>query len=189
MCCSRQGFCPIPGRVDSWWSRSIPLHNGRRQPGTTNRRYACRWADSPAHRGGKNQETRNNRRLSAKLSLHREQDKEQNGFSRALDKNARIKTLERCPPDDQKRCQIRDRSQAAGFWSFPRHWAVIGRSVGGPSEDFGEVVEQFRPRLQLASRRRVRFGTLSAREMKRRRWRIVEPGFHKPDVGSPCVFA
>ena len=26
---------------------------------------------------------------------------------------------------------------------------MIGRSVAGPSEDFGEVVEQFRPRLQL----------------------------------------
>ena len=26
---------------------------------------------------------------------------------------------------------------------------MIGRSVGDPSEDFGEVVEQFRPRLQL----------------------------------------
>jgi hypothetical protein len=26
---------------------------------------------------------------------------------------------------------------------------VIGRHVAGPSEDFGEVVEQFRTRLQL----------------------------------------
>ena len=51
-CCPRQGFCPIPERDDSWRSRSIRLHNGRRQPGTTNRHHACRWADSPAHRGG-----------------------------------------------------------------------------------------------------------------------------------------
>jgi hypothetical protein len=38
---------------------------------------------------------------------------------------------------------------ALGFWSFPVYWAVFGRSVGGPTEDFGEVLEQFRPRLQL----------------------------------------
>ena len=38
---------------------------------------------------------------------------------------------------------------ARGFWSVPCHWAVIGRHVGGPSQDFGEVLEQFRPRLQL----------------------------------------
>ena len=38
---------------------------------------------------------------------------------------------------------------APGFWRFPRYGAVIGRSVAGPSEDFGEVLEQFRPRLQL----------------------------------------
>ena len=45
---------------------------------------------------------------------------------------------------------------ALGFWSFPLYWAVIGRSVAGPSDDFGEVIPQFRPRLQLrfqASRR------------------------------------
>ena len=36
-----------------------------------------------------------------------------------------------------------------GLWSFPRDWAVIGRSVGGMSENFGEVVEQFRPGFPL----------------------------------------
>ena len=38
--------------------------------------------------------------------------------------------------------------RALGFWSFPRYWVVLGRSVAGPSEDFGDVLEQFRPRLQ-----------------------------------------
>ena len=51
-CCPCQGFCPIPERDDSWKSRSIQLHNGWRQPGTTNRPRARQWADSPTHRGG-----------------------------------------------------------------------------------------------------------------------------------------
>jgi hypothetical protein len=53
-CCPHRIRCPIPRTVDSSSARSIRLHNGRRQPGTTNRPRACRWADSPAHRGGRN---------------------------------------------------------------------------------------------------------------------------------------
>src|ERR1700733_1977556 len=37
---------------------------------------------------------------------------------------------------------------ARGFWSFYDP-AMIGRHARGPSEDFGEVVKQFRLRLQL----------------------------------------
>jgi hypothetical protein len=36
----------------------------------------------------------------------------------------------------------------AGFWSF-HDSAMIGRHAGGPSDDFGKIVKQFRLRLQL----------------------------------------
>ncbi len=42
----------IARRADSQSARSIRLRDGRRHLGTTNRLHACRWADSPAHRGG-----------------------------------------------------------------------------------------------------------------------------------------
>ena len=43
---------PFPEGCDSWSTRSIRIHNGQQPPGTTGRPRACRWADSPAHRGG-----------------------------------------------------------------------------------------------------------------------------------------
>jgi hypothetical protein len=76
-CCPRQRVCPIPGTDDSWRSRSIQLHNGRRQPGTTNRPRACRWADSPAHRGGILPKRKGNARCQP--TVLGEQDKELNG--------------------------------------------------------------------------------------------------------------
>jgi hypothetical protein len=38
---------------------------------------------------------------------------------------------------------------ALGFWGFLRYWVVVGGRLGGSSEDFGEIVEQFRLELQL----------------------------------------
>jgi len=51
-CCPCRTGCPIPGTVDSSRARSSRFHNGRPPPGTTDRLRACRWADSPARRGG-----------------------------------------------------------------------------------------------------------------------------------------
>ena len=47
---------------------------------------------------------------------------------------------------------------ALGVWSFQRCPATIGHHGGGPSEDFLEIVEQFRLRLQwrLEATREVR---------------------------------
>ena len=47
----KQG-APFPEGSIRGRARSIRIHNGQRPPGTTDRPRACRWADSPAHRGG-----------------------------------------------------------------------------------------------------------------------------------------
>jgi hypothetical protein len=43
---------------------------------------------------------------------------------------------------------LRPALPARGFWSFHEP-AMIGRHAGGPSEDLGEIVKQFRLLLQL----------------------------------------
>ena len=41
-----------PGRPGWWRPRSSRIRTGRRRPGTAGPHRVCRWADSPAHRGG-----------------------------------------------------------------------------------------------------------------------------------------
>jgi hypothetical protein len=97
VCCPHQTGRPIPGRVDSWSTRSIRIHNGQRPPGTTDRPRACRWVDSPAHREGEDWEGHNlwvlfflgaiktrMKRSRSSLSASWEQDKELYGFGGAL---------------------------------------------------------------------------------------------------------